>query len=121
VENIVYFIKKNTSLQHLDLTSCGLFKSELEAISAALNKSCSVLSLHLCLNPGISKDLVEWIRTRIHCKPFVETVRVPPFQKKTKLSSLDYYDQQVHSQMTKANFDVYLKLPDLSQNERLII
>ena len=53
MDNLVYFMKKNTALQHLDFTSCGLLRPQLEQIAGAVVKCGSLVGLHLCLNPGV--------------------------------------------------------------------
>lgn len=66
------FIKYNTHLIHLNLERCGLIEPAIKSITALLRKSQALRCLHLCGNEGLSPDLVEWIRTRIHAKADVQ-------------------------------------------------
>lgn len=60
------FIKYNTSLQHLSLSSTGLDFEMIKALAdGAITKARSLLSLHLSDNPGITPDNIAFLKTRI--------------------------------------------------------
>ena len=63
------FIKYNPNLHHLDVQCCGLTKHILKEIAIALRKSRSLIGIHLSENPGLSAEIKEFIRERVHCKP----------------------------------------------------
>ena len=63
------FIKYNPQLYHLNLERCGLIDPALKYIVALLRKSQALRCLHLCGNVGLSPELIEWIRLRVHAKP----------------------------------------------------
>lgn len=69
LDNITKFIRKNTKLQHLNLTSCGLTSADLKQICDSVHKSGSILSLHLDLNPGVDEEVIEYFREKLRCKP----------------------------------------------------
>jgi len=74
-EEIQYFImakftkliKYNKNLLHLDLSSTGLTEQMLRTIGASLNRSKSVLALHLSGNPGVTPALKDFLYKRIRC------------------------------------------------------
>ena len=45
-------------------------------IDKSLSKARSLSCLHLSGNPGISKDLIEFIRSRVKCKDPIKTVTI---------------------------------------------
>ena len=63
------FIKYNAKLNHLNLERCGLNEPALKYIAALLRKSQALRCLHLCGNPGLSREVIEWMRARIHARP----------------------------------------------------
>ncbi len=63
------FIKYNRNLLHLDLTHTGLNQLCLRIIGISLRRACSLLSIHLSENPGITSGLKTLLFERIHCKP----------------------------------------------------
>ena len=62
------FIKYNTKLTHLNIERCGLIAPAIIFITGLLRKSQALRCLHLCGNMGLSQELVEWMRHRIHAK-----------------------------------------------------
>ena len=62
------FIKYNTKLNHLNMERCGLIEPAIKFLAPLLRKSQALRCLHLCGNLGLSKNLIEWIRDRIHAK-----------------------------------------------------
>lgn len=65
------FIKYNTQLRHLNLSNTGLIDEAIKYIGAVLRRALSLRTIHLSGNPGVSTEMVEWIRARIHAKePF---------------------------------------------------
>lgn len=61
------------------MTSCGMLQEEIKAVGGAIMRSGSICGLHLCLNPGLSEEVVEFLRVRCHCKPHEEKVKLAPF------------------------------------------
>ena len=59
-------------LNHLNLERCGLIEPAIKYITALLRRSQALRSLHLCGNDGLSPQLIEWIRKRIHARPHRE-------------------------------------------------
>jgi hypothetical protein len=116
MDNLVYFMKKNTALQHLDLTSCGLLRPQLEHIAGAVVKCGSLVGLHLCLNPGVDQDCIDFFQKRVKCMPLTEQRKVAPYKEHSqKLRPNDFVDQQVlsHCTSTKRNYETQLRLPDV--------
>ena len=47
----------------------GKLQPALKYIAALLRKSQALRCLHLCGNPGLSREVIEWMRARIHARP----------------------------------------------------
>ena len=71
--NIKHFIKYNSSLQHLDFSYCGLTNPQLKFICKQLKKSGCLQGVHLCLNPGLDSDFVEWCCDKFKSQPVQAT------------------------------------------------
>ena len=75
------FIKYNPYLIYLDLQSTGLHEPAIRYIAKMLTRSQSLRSVHLCNNPGLSKNMVEWFRKRIRAADYIEPIHIKPFKK----------------------------------------
>ena len=75
------FIKYNPYLIHLDLTNTGLYEPALRYIAKMLTRSGSLQSIHLCNNPGLSKNIVDWMRKRISAADYIEPLYIKPYKK----------------------------------------
>ena len=62
------FIKYNPKLTHLNIERCGLIQPAIKYIASLLGKSQALRCLHLCGNIGLSLEVIEWIRNRIHAR-----------------------------------------------------
>ena len=69
VECFKDFIKYNVNLVHLNLEKTGLSEPAIKYIAALLRKSQALRCIHLCGNEGLSPELIEWVRERVHAKP----------------------------------------------------
>lgn len=66
ITGLCKFLKYNTNLQHLNLTNTGLDHEIIYALAnEALTKARSLVCLHLCDNPGITADNIEFIKYRV--------------------------------------------------------
>ena len=72
------FIKYNPKLIHLNLERCGLKAAAIKIITAMLRKSQALRCLHLCGNLGLSHEVIEWIRYRIHARQAHGDNRIEP-------------------------------------------
>ena len=61
VENIIRLIKYNKNLQLLNLQKTGLTEYMLLKIGKALSRTKSLLSIHLCDNPGVTDRLKDYL------------------------------------------------------------
>lgn len=61
-------IKYNPHLHHIDLQGCGLTSFILKEIAKALRKSRSLVGIHLSENIGLTAQMKEFIKMRVHCK-----------------------------------------------------
>ena len=75
------FIKYNPYLIHLDLQSTGLHEPAIRYIGKMLTRSQSLRAVHLCNNPGLSKNMIEWFRKRIRATDYIEPIHIKPFKK----------------------------------------
>ena len=75
------FIKYNPYLVHLDLQSCGLAEPALRFIGKMLTRSQSLRAIHLCNNPGISKAMIDWLKSRIRAIESEEPVSLKSYKK----------------------------------------
>ena len=70
IRKICKFIKMNTKLVHLNLSSCGMTDEMLREFGTAMRRSKSMTSLHLSGNPGVSPEVRDAICERAHVKPY---------------------------------------------------
>jgi hypothetical protein len=70
VRKLVFFIKRNSNLIHVNLANCGLDSDMLKEFGVALRRAKSLVSLHLSSNPGDTEEVREAICTRAHVKPY---------------------------------------------------
>lgn len=68
LENLCRFIRRNTVLNHVDLSHCGMNEQMLWYFGRTLRRAKSLRGLHLSGNPGITERLIEYMKDRIHCK-----------------------------------------------------
>ena len=68
MENLCRFIRRNTVLNHVDLSYCGMNEQMLWYFGRTLRRSKSIRGLHLSSNPGITERLIEYFKDRMHCK-----------------------------------------------------
>jgi len=57
MSKITRFIKYNKNLIHMDLSHTGLNEIAIKFIATSLRKARSLVSIHLCGNLGITKDV----------------------------------------------------------------
>ena len=69
IECIGSMIRYNTNLQCINLDGCGLNSKVLAGFVPFLRHSKSLLCFHLAQNPGITKEVKEFWRRRLHTKP----------------------------------------------------
>ena len=62
------FIKYNLNLVQLNLENTGLNAPAIKYLTSLLRKSQALRSLNLSGNGGLSSDMEEWVRNRIHAK-----------------------------------------------------
>lgn len=77
VENLTMLIKRNKRLQHVNLTNTGLTEYMILQIGRSLRRAKSLLSIHLCQNPGSTPRAKEYLLQRIRCMPLQERVKFP--------------------------------------------
>lgn len=58
ITNFCSFMRKNTSLVHLDMRQSGLTPPIIRMLVYAVADSTSLMSVHLCGNPGLSRELI---------------------------------------------------------------
>lgn len=69
IQNLQQLIKRNKKLQHLDLTGTGLTEFMMLKIGDAIARAKSLLSIHLCSNPGSTPRVKDFLANRIKCMP----------------------------------------------------
>ena len=64
-------IKHNRAIQHIDLTSTGLTRLQIEEIGNSMRKARALLSIHLSGNQDViyKSETKEWLVDRIKCRP----------------------------------------------------
>ena len=72
VHKIIKFIKQNTNLMHLDLSSTGLDTSMMREFGTALRRAKSLISLHMSGNPGDDEEVRIAICERAHAADYEE-------------------------------------------------
>ena len=72
MESLKQFVKYNPLLIHLDLQTTGLPTQILRMIGYFLTRATSLQAIHLCGNPGINDEMIEWMRKRIKAKQHTE-------------------------------------------------
>lgn len=61
------FVKHNKNLVHLDLSHTGLPELVVRTIGISLRRARSIQALHLCGNPGVTQECIEFLATRVKC------------------------------------------------------
>ena len=61
VDSLCSLIKRNKRLQHVNLEGTGLSEYMLLQIANAISRAKSLVSIHLCSNPGTSQRLKDFI------------------------------------------------------------
>ena len=61
-----------------------MIEPAIKYFAALLRKSQALRCLHLCGNPGISDNLLIWLRARIHAKPEQDPVHISPTSEQIK-------------------------------------
>ena len=82
MDSLKNFIKYNPYLVHLDLQTTGLSAPIIRLIGHMITRATGLQCIHLCGNEGITDDMIEWLRKRIHAKEDVEPVLIHPLPKK---------------------------------------
>ena len=54
-------IKRNSEIEHIDLTNTGLIPPAIKFICSQLRRAQALRALHLCGNKGINSNLILWI------------------------------------------------------------
>ena len=62
-------IKKNKSLQHLNLDAIGLNEAMVCMIGKTMRRAKSLLSIHMSYNPGTLPRAIQTVQQTIHAKP----------------------------------------------------
>ena len=75
MDNVTHLLKHNKNLQHVNLTNTGLTEHMLLQIGKALTRSKSLLSIHLCMNPGATPRVSDYLHKRVRCMPRDEHLR----------------------------------------------
>ena len=73
-------IKHSRTLQHMNLTGTGLSAPVIHEIGTCLRRSRSVLVIHLSGNPGLTTENMEYLSTRIRCRPNEDVERFTRIQ-----------------------------------------
>jgi hypothetical protein len=73
ISSLNTFIKKNSSLHHLDMRQCGLSDPMIRLlVTQGVSESQGLMAVHFCGNPGISRELICDIQLKLGSKdPFV--------------------------------------------------
>ena len=58
-------MRTNTQMQHLDLSNTGLSEVFIFNMLPALRRAKSLLAFHIGSNPGITKRICEYYRTKL--------------------------------------------------------
>ena len=61
------FLTKNKELVHLDVSNSQLQTEMLKRIVQALSNSSSLMSIHLCGNPGLTPDFTSFCQAVLSC------------------------------------------------------
>lgn len=69
IQNLQQLIKRNKKLQHLDLTGTGLSEFMMLKIGDGIARAKSLLSIHLCSNPGSTPRVKDYLANRVRCMP----------------------------------------------------
>ena len=77
VENLKHLIKRNKRLQHVNLSGTGLTEYMMLHIGTAMRRAKSLLSIHLCNNPGATDRVRDFLFTRIRCMPERSNLKFP--------------------------------------------
>ena len=88
-------IKYNAKLEHLNLDSCGLSSAAIKYIAALLRKSQALRCLHLSGNHGLSSEVIEGVRERLHAKPARFSPIFEPFTASSQAKVGPHYRRQV--------------------------
>lgn len=68
MQHLNNFMKYNKNLLHFDLSSTGLSEAMLWYIGTALRRAKSLVSLHLSGNPGVTKNVKDYLYKRVRCR-----------------------------------------------------
>mmetsp|Transcript_33978 Transcript_33978/g.41913 ORF Transcript_33978/g.41913 Transcript_33978/m.41913 type:complete len:144 (+) Transcript_33978:688-1119(+) len=73
------FIKYNLNLVTLNLENTGMNAQAIALVASLLRKSQAIRCLHLSANEGISAELTEWVRKRVHATDKIEPNNIKPY------------------------------------------
>ena len=91
---LVEFIKYNTNLLHLDLSNCGLIEVAIQYLVSCLKKSQALQSLHFDGNPGLCKEIIDWVVERINGVPKPPAINIPPMNSEFKYRDYEHGPMQ---------------------------
>ena len=81
LEGLKNFFKYNAYLVHFDLQSTGMSAQIIRVIGQCLTRATGLQAIHLCGNEGITDEMIEWLRVRIHAKDHSDPINVKPLPK----------------------------------------
>ena len=97
------FIKYNLHLVSLKLENTGLNPATIVSIASLLRRSQAIRCLHLSANEGITPELCEWIRKRIHAVEKIEPHSFKSYiQVKKEFNKLDKASMKLGEALFKA-------------------
>ena len=53
----------------------GLTEYMILLIGRSLTRSKSLLSIHLCMNPGTTPRIIEYLHKRVRCMPMTDNLK----------------------------------------------
>ena len=69
-EALYKFVRRNTSLQHLNLEACQLTQVMLGRIGMGAKCSSSLMSVHFSSNPGVTSALKAFLQVKMRADVF---------------------------------------------------
>ena len=77
VDSLCSLIKRNKCLQHINLEGTGLSEYMMVQIARAVSRAKSLISIHLCSNPGTTERVKDYIEMKVRCMPRQEHITFP--------------------------------------------
>ena len=68
-EALYKFIRRNSALQHLNLSSCNLTQTMIGRIGSGVKCSASLMSVHFSDNPGVTIAVKSYLQVRLSAMP----------------------------------------------------